>query len=105
MGDEAQQLRGRKMIMPEPHGAGAADPEVDWHARLIGTQTLGYFTAGGYFFTGEPVDYALYLCMIRVTLDDTEIEGVGIAPDEVVPFSTSGPFQDSQLERAIEYLR
>lgn len=74
-------------------------------ARLIGTRTPGYFSAGGYYFTDEPVDYGLYLCATRVTLDGTQIEGVGIAPDEEVSFSAEGPFHDSQLEHAVTYLR
>jgi len=74
-------------------------------ARLIGSKTPGYFSVGAFMFADEPVDYAFYLCVRRVTLNHTEIEGVGITPDEDVPFTATGPFRDSQLDTAIQYLR
>ena len=73
-------------------------------AHLIGTPTPGYFSVGGFFFGEVPVDYFLYLCVDRITLDNVQIEGVGIAPDENIEFSPTGPYKDTQLQRAIEYL-
>lgn len=73
-------------------------------AKLIGTTTAGYFSGGSFFFTDQPLDYMLYLCVVSVTLDGQIIEGIGIKPDIDIPFLAKGQFMDSQLERALEEL-
>lgn len=73
-------------------------------AKVIGTPTAGYFSAGGIFFSEQPVDYLLYLCVNQVTLDGNIIEGQGITPDIHVQFETNNPWQDSQLWKALELL-
>ncbi|HEY8271677.1 MAG TPA: S41 family peptidase [Pseudobdellovibrionaceae bacterium] len=73
-------------------------------AYLIGEKTPGYFSTGQYFYVNEPVDYALYLCVYQLKLDGKILEGIGIEPDEDVIYKPSGPFGDSQLEAAVDYL-
>jgi carboxyl-terminal processing protease len=73
-------------------------------ARLFGTKTPGYFSAGGFFFANDPVDYLFYLCVFRITLDGNVIEGVGISPDVEVPFAAQGRYADTQLEAALIHL-
>lgn len=74
-------------------------------AYLIGTKTPGYFSVGRFYFTDMSSDYAFYLCTKRATLDHIEIEGIGIDPDQEVEFSLDGPFQDSQIANAVDYLK
>ncbi len=52
----------------------------------------------------ESVNYGLYLCVMRITLDHNVIEGVGISPDKEVPFVPTAPFKDSQIETALDIL-
>lgn len=73
-------------------------------AVLVGANTAGYFSGGGYFFADQPADYLLYLCVMRITLDGNKIEGVGVSPDIAVPFDTKAMYADSQLETAIKVL-
>ncbi len=74
-------------------------------ATLIGTTTAGYFSGGGMFFMDQPSDYMLYLCVMRdSTLDGVSIEGVGVKPDLNIGYEASGPYQDSQLNTALESL-
>lgn len=74
-------------------------------ATLIGTKTKGYFTVGRFFFTEDSrADYVLYLCHKRILLDGQEVEGIGIAPDLPLSFTTHSERKDSQLDLAISYL-
>lgn len=73
-------------------------------AHLIGERTPGYFSTGQYFFVNEPLSYALYLCVYQLKLDGKIIEGIGIEPDERVAYQSTGPFADSQIEAAVDYL-
>ena len=90
------------------------------NGRLIGTQTWG----GLCFLTSDPKDYSLtyassigeknktpvycYIPMMALFVDGMGIrEGVGITPDIEVPLDVT-LFQqgrDSQLERALQYIR
>lgn len=74
-------------------------------ATLIGEKTPGYFTTGKYFYVEEPLNYIFYLCVYQLKLDGNIIEGIGIQPDLNVPFDLLGEHNDSQLDRAIDYLK
>lgn len=73
-------------------------------AYLIGEKTPGYFSTGKYFYVDEPLNYALYLCVYQLKLDGKVLEGIGVEPDQMVPYLPTGPFQDSQIEAAVNYL-
>lgn len=74
-------------------------------AVVVGTTTAGYFSGGELIFIDEPVDYLLYLCVMRDSkLDGTEVEGIGISPTLSVAFAPGGPFSDSQLEAALNQI-
>ncbi len=71
-------------------------------AKIVGSRTAGYFSGGSFFFTDQPVNYVLYLCTLRISLDGNEIEGRGIEPDIFIPYANTGDYLDSQLERALD---
>jgi len=73
-------------------------------AILVGEKTAGAFLAGQPFSV-TPGDYLLYLAVSNPALPEvTEpIEGVGISPDEAVPFERRyAASEDPQLARALE---
>ncbi len=72
-------------------------------AWLIGEKTPGYFSTGQYFFANEPKNYIVYICVFKTQLDGTQIEGVGIQPDETVAFQPTGEESDSQLQAGLNY--
>ncbi|MDP6600925.1 MAG: S41 family peptidase [Phycisphaerales bacterium] len=74
--------------------------------RAAGATTIGEVTAGS---SGNPKPYPLgndvtvFLPSWRaMTLDETVIEGVGIAPDIEVPFKAGN---DAPFDRAVQFLR
>ncbi len=70
-------------------------------AILVGTTTSGAFS-GGEIYIGEYRSCILYLAVNRLRLDGEEIEGRGVAPDEVVDYPlTTSLDHDPQLERAL----
>lgn len=74
-------------------------------AYLIGEKTPGYFSTGQYFFAEEPKDYILYMCVFKNLLDGNQIEGVGVEPDQAVPFLNESEFGDSQLKAAFDFFK
>ncbi len=56
------------------------------------------------FFAKDPTNYILYLCVHRITLDRNQIEGIGISPDIELPFKAIGPYEDNQIEKALDIL-
>ncbi len=59
-------------------------------ATVIGSNTAGAFTAGMGVFADRDVDYILYLSVQELIVDDTTIEGLGVAPDIVVADRAAG---------------
>ena len=70
-------------------------------ARLFGTTTEGAFTAGRGIFADRNAPYMLYLSVAEYQLDDTKIEGVGVAPD--VEVERTGA-DDLPLRAALKHL-
>lgn len=73
----------------------------DGYGPLVGETTAGAVVGGSPFLL--PNGSLLYLAVIDLAVDGARLEGVGIAPDVVVPFTL--PYAggaDPQLERAME---
>jgi len=72
-------------------------------ATLLGEKTAGAMVAGSHF----PIDkrLSMYVAVVDTLVDGERIEGVGVAPDIVVPFDYDKPGIDSQLDAAAEMLR
>lgn len=69
-------------------------------ATLVGTTTQGAFTAGRGVFN-EQQNYFLFIASAELLLDNTQVEGVGIAPDIPVAYPTDQSLGfDPQLIRA-----
>jgi carboxyl-terminal processing protease len=85
-------------------------------AELIGTTTKGAFSAGKGLFVESEGPLVYYLAVAEYRLDGQKIEGVGVAPDRIVPYpiaatgdgSREAPTdhgkRDPQLAAALEYL-
>lgn len=74
-------------------------------ATLVGTTTAGAFCAGQAFFSDSSHDYILYLAVAELLLDDTVVEGRGIAPQIYIPYpSTRSSSSDPQFEKALQLL-
>ena len=70
-------------------------------ATVIGETTWGAFTAGKGIFNDQKLDYFLLIANAELLLDGQTVEGVGISPDIVVPYSLSKSLsKDPQMERA-----
>lgn len=70
-------------------------------ARVFGTTTRGAFSGGLGAFADRDADYILYLAVREFQLDQQVIEGVGVAPDVVLPDSGAN---DAPLGAALQHL-
>lgn len=71
-------------------------------AILIGTNTKGAFTVGRGIFNEEELPYFLYLATGELLLDGTRVEGFGISPNILVPYSLQDSVsEDPQLNKAM----
>ncbi len=74
-------------------------------AKLIGTQTAGFFVAGGAYFREPELPYFLYLSSKGLLLDGVNLEGNGVLPDIHVTYPIDSNFEtDPQFEKALEIL-
>ncbi|MGE3682139.1 MAG: S41 family peptidase [Bdellovibrionales bacterium] len=74
-------------------------------AVLFGTSTAGMFVAGRMWFAEEREPYMFYLAARGALLDGINLEGVGVAPDRVVPYPTDRTLAyDPQLNAALTFL-
>ncbi|MEE4109175.1 MAG: S41 family peptidase [Halieaceae bacterium] len=81
-------------------------------AALIGTTTRGAFSAGKGLFVDDDGPLVYYLAVAEYRLDGQRIEGVGVAPDIVVPdpviraddLSPGQYREDAPLAAALAYL-
>ena len=70
-------------------------------AKVFGTTTAGAFSAGRGAFTDRDGGFIYYLSVAELRLDDTVIEGVGVAPDVVVHEQAG---RDAPLQAALTHL-
>ena len=74
-------------------------------ATLVGTTTMGAFTAGKGIFNDQE-NYFLYIASAELLLDGNKIEGIGVVPDVIVPYPGTHTFnEDPQLRTAISEMR
>jgi carboxyl-terminal processing protease len=69
--------------------------------QIVGTRTAGAVMGGSAFLMHD--GSLLYLAVLDVLVDGERLEGRGVEPDVVVPFSRETS-TDSQLERALDVL-
>ncbi len=71
-------------------------------ATLIGTKTMGAFSAGRGIFNQAKQPYFLYLATAELLLDGNKIEGVGVSPNIQIPYPLKpNSATDPQLEAAL----